>query len=118
MTNLSKLGDIQPLNLSMDLTDPNILNTAVVVANDSTNGYLGLGIGVILYTYLMYISTKEESLFSFDFIKASVFSSGVTIVVMLIMLGLDLTGSFIHLMWFVLIFIMSLVGSYLLKDSE
>ena len=118
MVNLSNLQDIQPLNLSVNLTNPDILDTAVSTANETTGGYLGLGIGIILYIYLMYLSTREGSLISLDFVKASVLSSGVTITVMLLMLGLDMISSFIHLMWFVVIFVLSLLGAYFLKDKE
>jgi len=118
MVNLSALQDIQPINLSVNLTDPNILNTAVTTANETTGGYLGLGIGIVLYITLVYISTQEGSVLSLDFIKASVFSSGVVIVIMLLMLGLDLVSSFVHLMWFVVIFLLSLIASYILKDKE
>jgi len=118
MVNLSKLSEIEPLNLSVNLTSTDILDTAVTSANETTGGYFGLGIGIILYVFLMYITTKEDSPFSFDFVKGSLFSSGIVIILLLVMLGLDLVSSFIHLMWFVVIFILSLLGAYFLKDSE
>jgi len=118
MVNLSKLQDIEPLNISANLTDPDILNTAVSSANDITNGYLGLGISIAIYIFTLYIATKAESGFSLDFIKASVLASGVSIVVGLLLLTLDITSSFSHLMLFVVIFVLSVLMSYILKDKE
>jgi len=118
MVNLSKLQEIEPINLSINLTDSDLLGTAVSSANETTGGYLGLGIGIVIYIFLMYIATKEGSLISLDFIKSSVFSSGIVIVVMLLMLGLNMISNFMHLMWFVVIFIISLLISYVLKDKE
>lgn len=118
MVNLSNLQEIEPLTLSINLTNPEILDTAVSTANETTGGYLGLGIGIVLYIYLMYVTTKEGSLFSLDFVKASLFSSGIVVVFMLLLLEFDMISSYIHLMWFVVIFTLSLVGSYILKDKE
>lgn len=118
MVNLSNLQNIEPLNISANLTDPNILNTAVSTANDVTNGYLGLGISIAIYIFTIYIATKSNSGFSLDFIKASVLASGVSIVIGLVMISLDMTSSFVHLMLFVVIFIMSVLMSYILKDKE
>lgn len=118
MVNLSKLQDIQPINISANLTDPNILNTAVSSANDVTNGYLGLGISIAIYIFVMYVATKTDSGFSLDFIKSSVLASGVSIVLGLIMITLDMTSSFSHLMLFLVIFVLSVLMSYILKDKE
>lgn len=118
MVNLSKLQDIEPLNISANLTDPDILNTAVTSANDVTNGFLGLGISIAIYVFTMYIATKPDSGFSLDFIKASVLASGISIVVGLVMIALDMTSSFSHLMLFVVIFVLSVLMAYILKDRE
>jgi len=118
MVNLSKLSEIEPINLTVNLTDPNILNTAVTSANETSGGYLGIGISIAIYIFTIYIATKQESLFSFDFIKSSVLASGVTIVVGLLLLSLDITSSFQHLMFFVVIFILSVLAAYIFKDKE
>lgn len=118
MVNLSNLQHIEPLNLSVDLTDPDILETAVATTNETTGGYFGLVVGIVIYIFLMYITTKENSEFSLDFIKASLMSSGLVIVIMVVMLALNMMASFLHLMWFVVIFLLSLLGAYFLKDKE
>ncbi len=118
MVNLSELANIQPLNLSVNLSNPDILNTAVSSANTVTGDYFGLGIGLALYIIMIYIATSEKSLFSFDFIKASLFSSAIVIVVMTTLLAINISSNFYHLMIFVVLFLVSLLGSYMLKDKE
>lgn len=118
MVNLSNLQDIEPINISVNLSNPDIMNTAVSTANESTGGYLGLGIGIVIYIMMIYIATKEDGIMKMDFIKASLLGSGVSLTVMLLMLGLDMISSFIHLMWFLVIFILSLLGAYVLKDKQ
>jgi len=118
MVNLSELQNIEPINLSINLTNSEVLDIAVTTANESSGGYLGLGIGIVLYIYLMYVSTREGSLISLDFVKASLFSSGLVLVLMILLLSFDMISNFMHLMWFVVIFVLSLLGSYFLKDKE
>lgn len=118
MVNLSKLQEIDTLQISVNLSDPEILNTAVETSNSTTDGFFGLIIGIAIYIVLVYLATRQDSLFSLDLPKSSVLGSGVSLIILIILLSLNMISSFIHLMLFAFIFIVSLVITYLLREKE
>lgn len=118
MVNLDNLQNINTINITTNLTGDAFLDTAVTSANTQTDGFFGLIIGIAIYISIMYMATKQDSLFALDFIKASVLGSGLTLTFMILLLALDMISSYVHLMYFVIIFIISVVIAYVMREKE
>ena len=120
MVNLSKLNDMEEFefNHSVINESENIFANIVTNANTSTDGYIGLIILILLYLFFNYILFKKDGLFQLDLVKANVMASGFVVVIGFVMLVSNLIGEFQHVMWFVLIFVVSIISSYFLKKKN
>lgn len=115
--NISALNNMTPLVFNTsDLTDAsNIVPSLVSTSNDVSQGYYGLGVMICIFLALLFISFKQDGDIRMGIARSLLISSGFTSIFGLIMLASTLISSFIHVMWFLTIFIIMVVIVFNLK---
>jgi hypothetical protein len=110
--NISALNNITPYIVNNTLiNDSKEIGTNLVSnANVQTQGYFGLGIMIVIFLVLLIVLMAEQDVFRFNFLAALVASSGLSLLVGLILLVSDIGTSFQHVMWFAIVFIISLLA--------
>ena len=117
--NFTALQNLTPLNFSTaNLTDvnnmvPNMINTT----NASTQSYLGLGILISVFLVLVFTIFRDDGDIRMDITRSIMLSSGFCSILGIVLLISNIIGSFIHVMWFIGIFAISLVSTYMLKKK-
>jgi len=109
--NLSKLSDLTPLVINTtNLTESeNIVPNLISSTDTASQGYFGLGVMLVVFIVLVYTLFRQDGDIRMDIIRSVLFASGFTSVVGLILLVTGLSSSFVHLMWFLSIFIITLI---------
>lgn len=109
--NLSKLNNINPYEVNNSLINQTetIIPNLVTNSNELTGGYFGLGIMVMVFLALLIILMADQEVFRFKFSNALSTSSGIALLIGIILLVSDIAGNFYHVMWFAILFASSLV---------
>lgn len=117
MVNISALTNMQPfiLNNSLINDTSTLVPNLIANTNTATNNYWGLMIMAAIYIFLIFKFMDQAGTFRFNFLSASVYSSGFALIIGLIMLVTDLTTTFSHVVWFGTIFTLSLISVYIMK---
>ncbi len=116
--NLTALNNITPFEVNTSLINesstlaPNLISNA----NTLTNGYFGLGIMMVLFIFLMIILMQDNEVFKLRFSQALNVASGLTLLLGIVMFISNLISSYQHLMWFAIIFMISLLLTYYEKN--
>ncbi len=112
--NLTNLHNIAPLEVNNSLINETneIIPSIISNSNSLTDGYFGLGIMTVIFVVLLLILMTDQDVFSLKFSTALAASSGITLLVGIIMLVSDIAASFTHVMWYAIIFAISLVVVY------
>lgn len=112
--NITALNNITPYTVNNSLINDStqIGVNLVSNANVQSQGYFGLALMIILFAMLMIVLMNLQDVFRFDFLSALSFSSGAALLLGMIMLVSGLSSSFGHVLWFAIIFILSLVAKY------
>lgn len=84
-------------------------------AVDGTNGYYGLGIMIIIFVFLAITLFREDEVFRLDLVRSIMFSSLFTLVIGIVLLATDFVTSFRHVVWFGIIFLLSVISLYYKK---
>lgn len=110
--NLTALNDITPFTVNNSLINETteIGTNLVSNANVQTQGYFGLGMMIIIFIILLIVLMTEQDVFRFNFLSALTISSGMSLLVGLVLLVSDVSSSFQHVMWFAMIFIIALLS--------
>ena len=112
--NLTALNNLIPYTVNNSLINETSqigINLAVN-ANTQTQGYFGLGIMIVVFILLMIVLMAEQEIFKLGFLNSLVASSGISLLIGIILLISDISSSFQHVMWFAIIFIIALLGKY------
>lgn len=119
MVNLSALQDLTPLIINTSIVNDteNILPNLVANTNTLTNNWFGLLVMIGVFIWLFWILFDDRGRFRLDTIKAWVISSGVTLIVGIVMIVSNLTSTFNHVVWFGVIFTLGLIASWILKQK-
>ena len=72
---------------------------------------------VCIFVYLLWKLSIDSERFRMDFVKALVYSSGLTLIVGAVMLVTDITTTYNHVVWFGIIFTISMISSWFLKQK-
>jgi len=116
--NLTALEDITPLNYSdfnISTTPSEIVNQIPAKANTLTNNYLGLGIMVTLFLYLVFKLGDALELQGqpFSTIRSVGISAGIVSIVGFQMVMIGYFKEFYHVIIFVVILLISVIWVYL-----
>ena len=119
MVNLTALQNITPFVLNTTiLEDQNeIIPNIIANTNTQTDNWWGLLIMISLFFYLMWKLSDDAGRFRFDFIKTSVYSSGITLIIGAVMLATNLTTTYNHIVWFGIVFTLAMISSWYLKQK-
>lgn len=120
MVNMSAFTTMTDLTFnSTNLTDsenivPNIISTADTVSQ----GYFGLTVMLGVFIIMFFISFKQDGDIRMDMVRSLMFASGFSSIIGTIMLVTGLSSSFVHLMWFLTTFILSILILFNLKRKD
>lgn len=119
MVNLSNLNNLSSFSFNESIfnNSQNVSSEIINIANTESSGYYGLIVMTGLFIWFLYEFMREEGMFRLDFIKAGTFASGITLVIGIMMLISELTTSYQHLIWYLLIFCIFVVSSYFMKQK-
>lgn len=109
-------------NLTIDSTNlnesTNIIPALISESNDVSQGYLGLGIMLGIFLVLTYTLYRQDGDIRLDILRSIMKASGFASIIGVIMVVSGITTSFVHVMWFITIFIISLLSAYQLKKKS
>ncbi len=117
MVNLTALQNLTSLSFdTTNLTDSqNIIPNMISNTDNITQGYFGLGIMIIVFLVLLYTTFRQDGDIRMDITRSLMLSSGFTSILGLVMIVTGFITSFVHLMWFLSIFIISIMILFNLK---
>jgi hypothetical protein len=92
-----------------------IVPTMIEATDTTTQGYFGLGIMIVMFLVMLVTLFKDDGDIRQDILRSIMISSGFTSIVGLVLIVTGFMSSFVHLMWFFSIFMISVLGVYLLK---
>jgi hypothetical protein len=107
------------LNMTTTLNNPdNLTVTLINTADTSTQGYLGLGIMLIMFIVLTFTIFRQDKDIKMDIARSIMLSSGFVSIVGFIATLSNIFSSFTHVTWFFMVFLFSLLGVYVLKKKN
>lgn len=111
---ITALQNLTPLEINNSLLNNSAEMGANLLenANTTSQGYLGLVFMITLFIFLFIILNADQDIFRLDMIKALLVSSGLVTIVGIIALISGIFTNFTHVMWFAVIFTISLIGNY------
>lgn len=117
MVNISYLQNLTPLEFNNSVIDDPLTIIPDMVANTNTlsQGYWGLGVMTVIFVFFIWVTFKTSGDIRFGFLRSVLVSSGFTSLVGLIAIVSGLFTSYIHVLWFINIFIISVVLMYFAK---
>lgn len=119
MVNITALQNITPFVLNASIVEDvdTIIPNLITNANVQTQNWFGLIIMIVLFFYLLWKLTDDTDRFRLDFVKALTFSSGITLMVGMVMLATNITTTFNHVVWFAIIFTLAMISAWYLKTK-
>lgn len=117
--NINYLANATTLNINTtNLTNAeNLVPTMINNAAGITDGYFGLAIMMSMFLVLLFTFFRDDGDTRTDIMRSIMMSSGFVSIIGLIMLISGLIGSFMHVMWFLTIFIISFIITFLNKQK-
>lgn len=99
-----------PLNISTtNLTSNELIPNLISGANTNSEGYLGLGIMLSIFIVLVFTLYRDDSETRVDILRSIMMASGFVSILGIIMFASNIITSFVHIMWFIVIFIISFI---------
>lgn len=119
MVNLSALDNMSPLTINTTLIEDknNIIPNLISNTNTQSDNWWGLMVMAGIFFYLLWNLQKDQGAFRLDFIKSLVYSSGITLIVGIVMIVSDITTTFNHVIWFGIIFTLSIISTWYMKQK-
>lgn len=117
MVNLSAFNDVPDfvLNESLINDSTEIMANIATNTNNMSEGYFGIFVLLILFFFTLYLLMKDDDIFRLDFLRSLVFSSFFTTSVGVILLVTGFIGEIRHVIWFAVVFLVSLILSWEIK---
>ena len=119
MVNFSSLNNLTTLTFNNSLINNsnNMTESIINNADTVTTGYFGLGVMLITFIVLMIILFKDDGDIRMDLIRSIMISSGFVSIIGVIALYNNIFSSFVHVMWFIIIFAITLISAIFLKKK-
>jgi len=114
----NNMTQIDLSNITDNLNDPAAISQVLIDNTDTaTQGYFGLGVMLITFIVLVMIIFRDDGDIKMDIARSIMFSSGFTTIIGVVCLVLDIFSSFVHVMWFFVIFLVSIISILYLKKK-
>lgn len=106
--NFSRLANITPLdlNLSERINSDNLVPSLIDGANETTGGYFGLGVMLIIFLAFTVIMYKQDGDIALDIMRSMFISSGFATIMGVILLVSNISTSLRHVLWFLTLFVL------------
>ena len=119
MVNLDALQNITPLVLNTSIVEnaDNIIPNLIANTNTQTDNWWGLLVMLTLFFYLMWKLSDDAGRFRLDFVKALVYSSGITMIIGATMVVTNITTTYNHVVWFGIVFTIAMISAWYLKQK-
>lgn len=119
MVNLIALNNMTPLSINTTLIENqnSIIPNLIANTNTQTDNWWGLMVMASIFFYLLWNLQKESGMFKLDFIKSLVYSSGISLIIGIVMIVSDITTTFNHIIWFGIIFTFAIISTWYLKQK-
>ena len=119
MVNLAALQNITPLVLNTSIVEnaDDIIPNLISNTNTQTDNWWGLLVMLTLFFYLMWKLSDDAGRFRLDFVKALVYSSGITMIIGATMVVTNITTTYNHVVWFGIIFTIAMISAWYLKQK-
>jgi len=101
--NFTNLGNVTPLNLSIDINPKTMADSVVAKANEVTFNYLGLGVMLTTFMYLIYFFQDELQGFRFSGIRSTAIASIIVSMFGIICTNLGFFTEYYHVVIFIVI---------------
>ena len=99
-----------------NLTNANDLVPTLINTTDNVSiGYFGLFAMIGIFIVMFFLTFKQDGDVRLDLARSMMISSGFTSIFGLVLLVTGLTSSFVHLMWFMTMFLVSIIIIFNLK---
>ena len=106
------------INTTM-LTNPyEVTRNIIDTSNEVTTGYLGIGILLPIFLVILFFAFKSDGDIRMDITRSIMWSSGFVSIIGVIMLVSNIITSFTHVMWFLSIFIISIIAILFMKKKN
>lgn len=119
MVNISNLNNMTPFQLNTSIVENSeqIIPNLIQNTNTMSDNWFGLLVMLGMFIFLLWKLSDETGAFRLDFVKSLVYSSGFTVIIGITMLVSNITTTYNHVVWFAIIFILSLIMSWYLKQK-
>lgn len=119
MVNLAALQNITPLVLNTSIVEnaDSIIPNLIANTNTQTDNWWGLLVMLTLFFYLMWKLSDDAGRFRLDFVKALVYSSGITMIIGATMVVTNITTTYNHVVWFGIVFTIAMISAWYLKQK-
>lgn len=114
-------NNMTELNLTIIKDDfANPTDSILVLLNSSdtsTQGYFGLGIMTVVFLVLVFATFDKSGEIKLSILQSISVGSGFSTIIGLILIVSNITSSWVHVVWFFVIFVISIIGSYITKKK-
>jgi len=102
----NKLQNMTPidLNITQSIGTDSFIPAAINTTNELSSGYYGLGVMLISFLFITFITFKQDGDIRLDIMRSMLFGSGFSLILGIIMLITGFTTSLVHLIWFLVLF--------------
>lgn len=114
----NNMTNINLTNITDSLQDPTLITSTIIDNVDTTSqGYFGLIVMLVMFIVLVFKLYKDDGDLRIDIARTIMFSSGFVSIVGFISLTLNIFSSLTHVMWFFVVFLVSIVSVLILKKK-
>lgn len=114
-------NNMTELNLSIIKDDFETPTDSILVllnnVDTSSQGYFGLGIMTVVFLVLVFASFDKSGEIKLSILKSISVGSGFSTIIGLILIVSNIASSWVHVVWFFVIFVISIIGSYITKKK-
>jgi len=120
MVDFSKLNNLTTLTYdTSNLTESSqAIETLINNSDTATGGYFGLGVLLVSFIILTFMIYRDDGDIRLDILRSMLISSGFIFIIGIFGLVLNIFSNYTHVLWFAVIFIVSLISVYYLKKKN
>jgi len=118
MVNLTALNNLTnpEFNTTILNNSESVMRSTMDNANSATDGYYGLIILTLICLFMFYVMFREDSFFRYDMLKSGMISTGICVILGIVMILSDIISSWQHVMWFGIVFVIFVIAAFIQKN--